>query len=117
MWRLAAGVRCALHEQQRPVIFSSSGVFGDRLHHSIGDGVKAGALVGIGAIVLEGAVVGEGAIVGSGALVPAGMKVPAGMLVLGQPAKAVRELRPEEGELVLDQLREISAKAKIYMAE
>ncbi len=76
--------------------------------------VKKGALVGIGAIVLDGAVVGAGSMVGAGALVPPGMEVPAGVLVLGQPAKVIRELTPEERETVNRQLADLRAKAVIY---
>jgi carbonic anhydrase/acetyltransferase-like protein (isoleucine patch superfamily) len=76
--------------------------------------VKTGALVGIGAIVLEGAVVGEGSLVGAGALVPPGMEVPSGVLVLGQPAKVIRRLKPAERETVDRQLAGLKAKAEIY---
>lgn len=67
-------------------------------HHATihGARIEAGALVGIGSIVLDNAVVGEEAWVGAGALVPAGMRVRPRVLVLGQPARVVRELTPEE---------------------
>ena len=76
--------------------------------------IKSGALVGIGAIVLDGAVVGEGARVGAGAVVPPRMEVPAGVLVLGAPAKVIRELKPAERAMVAGQLAELRAKAAIY---
>ena len=60
--------------------------------------VKDGALIGIGAIVLNGAVVGQEALVGAGALVPEGMSIPPRHLVLGVPARIVRELAVEEIE-------------------
>ena len=75
--------------------------------------VKSGALVGIGAIVLDGAIVGEGALVGAGALIPPGMEVPPHMLMLGQPAKPIRELKPAERENVKTQLADLAAKAKL----
>jgi carbonic anhydrase/acetyltransferase-like protein (isoleucine patch superfamily) len=59
-----------------------------RLHHH--------ARIGIGAVVLTGAVVEEGAQVGAGAVVPPGKVVPAGWLVMGVPAKPVRQMSPEE---------------------
>ncbi len=77
--------------------------------------VKSGALVGIGAIVLDGAVVGEGALVGAGALVPPGMQVPDGMLMLGAPAKPIRELKPAERANVAAQLKELEEKSRIYL--
>ena len=79
--------------------------------------MNSGALVGIGAIVLDKAVVGEGAIVGAGAVVPPGMQVPPGVLVLGQPAKTVRELKPAELEMVREQLAELHNKAQIYLRQ
>jgi carbonic anhydrase/acetyltransferase-like protein (isoleucine patch superfamily) len=76
--------------------------------------VKTGALVGIGAIVLDGAIVGEGSLVGAGAVVPPGMEVPSGVLVLGQPARVIRELKTAERKTVEEQLADLRAKAAIY---
>ena len=53
-------------------------------------------LIGMQATVLDGAVIGEQSIVGAGALVTKGTIVPPGSLVLGAPAKVVRELSAEE---------------------
>jgi carbonic anhydrase/acetyltransferase-like protein (isoleucine patch superfamily) len=78
--------------------------------------VERGALVGIGAIVLDGAVVGAGALVGAGAVVPPGMAIPPATLVLGQPAKVIRELRDEERQRTRAQLAEVAAKAAQYLA-
>ncbi len=76
--------------------------------------VKTGAVVGIGAIVLDGAVIGEGALIGAGAVVPPGMHVPGGMLMLGQPARPVRNLTETDQLQVDAQLRGLAAKAKGY---
>ena len=59
---------------------------------TIGDG----ALIGIGAVILNGAQIGARSIVGAGALVPMGKVFPEGVLIVGAPAKVVRELTPEE---------------------
>jgi len=77
--------------------------------------VHSGALVGIGATVLDGAVVGEGAIVGSGALVPPGMEVPPGKLVLGQPARPVRDVKEAERDSIAAQLNDLQEKAQLYL--
>lgn len=58
--------------------------------------VKSGALIGMGAIVLNGAVIGENAIVGAGSLVAEGKTVAPGTLVVGTPARFVRNLTEEE---------------------
>ncbi|MDF2924405.1 MAG: acetyltransferase [Paenibacillaceae bacterium] len=51
-----------------------------------------GTLIGMGAIVLNGAEIGEYALVGAGSLVTENKKIPPFTLVLGSPAKVVREL-------------------------
>jgi carbonic anhydrase/acetyltransferase-like protein (isoleucine patch superfamily) len=58
--------------------------------------VGDGSLIGIGAIVLNGAVIGRDCIVGAGALVTEGKVFPDGSLIVGSPAKVVRELSPEQ---------------------
>jgi gamma-carbonic anhydrase len=63
----------------------------------------------IGAVVLNGAVVEEGAQVGAGALAPPGKVAPAGWLVMGVPARPIRQMNPEE-------LEEIRANAREYRA-
>jgi carbonic anhydrase/acetyltransferase-like protein (isoleucine patch superfamily) len=54
------------------------------------------SLIGIGAIVLDGAEVGSEVLVGAGSLLVPGMKVPPRTLVLGSPARVVRDLKPDE---------------------
>jgi phenylacetic acid degradation protein len=58
--------------------------------------IRRGALIGIGAIVMDGAVVEEEAFVGAASFVRAGFVVPRRTLVMGVPARIVRELKPEE---------------------
>ena len=59
---------------------------------SIGDG----SLVGIQAVVLNGARIGRNCLVGAGALVTEGKEFPDNSLIMGSPAKVVRELTPEQ---------------------
>ncbi len=63
-------------------------------HHAILHGctVGAGALIGMGATVLNGAVIGEGSLVGANALVTEGKVFPPHSLIVGAPAKVMREL-------------------------
>jgi carbonic anhydrase/acetyltransferase-like protein (isoleucine patch superfamily) len=49
------------------------------------------SLIGMGAIVLNGAKIGANCLVGAGALITEGKAFPDGSLILGAPAKAVRE--------------------------
>ena len=72
---------------------------------TIGNDVR----IGIGAVVLTGAVVEDGAQVGAGALVPPGKVVKAGWLVMGVPAKPVRQMSADE-------LEDIRRNAREYVA-
>lgn len=58
--------------------------------------VGDGALIGIRAVVLNGARIGANCLVGAGAVVTEGKVFPDGMLILGAPARAVREVTPEQ---------------------
>jgi carbonic anhydrase/acetyltransferase-like protein (isoleucine patch superfamily) len=59
---------------------------------SIGDN----SLIGIQSVVLNRAVIGRNSIVGAGSLVAEGKQFPDGVLLLGSPAKVVRELTAPE---------------------
>lgn len=59
-------------------------------------------LIGMGAILLDGVEVGSGSVVAAGALLTPGKKFPPGSLILGSPAKAVRELTPGERSEMID---------------
>jgi len=58
------------------------------------------AFIGMRATVMDGAVIGEFALVGAGALVTQGRKIPPRTLVMGAPAKPVRELTDAEVEQI-----------------
>ena len=59
---------------------------------TIGDG----SLIGIQAVILNGARIGKNCLVGAGALVTEGKEFPEGSMILGSPAKAVRQLSAEQ---------------------
>ncbi len=48
-------------------------------------------IVGMNSVILDGAEIGSGSIIGAGAVVKSDMKVPEGSLVVGIPAKVVKE--------------------------
>lgn len=50
------------------------------------------SLIGINSVILNGAKIGNNCLVGANALVPEGMVIPDNSMVLGTPAKVVREL-------------------------
>lgn len=63
-------------------------------HHAILHGCTIGdrVLIGMGATVLNNAVIPDDCLVGAGALVTEGKTFPPRSLIVGSPAKAVREL-------------------------
>lgn len=58
--------------------------------------IRQGSLIGMGTIILNGSEIGEYSIVGAGSLIPERKKYPPNSLILGSPAKVVRELSSEE---------------------
>ncbi len=70
--------------------------------------IEDGCLIGMSATILDGAVIGKESIVGAGALVTKGKKFPPRSLILGSPAKVVRELSDDE-------VAELYASAKRYV--
>jgi gamma-carbonic anhydrase len=62
--------------------------------------VEDGVLIGMAAVVLDAVVVGAGSLVGAGALVTPGTVIPPRSLVLGSPAKRVRDVNEAERERV-----------------
>ena len=61
---------------------------------TIGDG----SLIGIQAVIMNGAVIGKDCLVGAGALIPEGKTYGERKLILGSPAKVIRELSDEDIE-------------------
>ena len=92
----------------QPVTIGAGVTVGHRvIVHSarVGDGT----LVGMGAILLNRARIGARSLVGAGALVTEDKSFEDGKMILGAPAKAVRDLSPE-------QLSGIERSAAIYLA-
>ena len=56
------------------------------------------SLIGIAAVVLNGARIGRNCVVGAGSVVTEGKEFPDGSLIMGTPAKVVRQLTPEQIE-------------------
>ncbi len=67
-------------------------------HGAVIHGARIGrnALVGMNAVVMDNAVIGDSAIVAAMSFVKTGMQVPPKSLVMGAPAKVVRELTDKE---------------------
>ncbi|HEU6453134.1 MAG TPA: gamma carbonic anhydrase family protein [Gemmatimonadaceae bacterium] len=85
-------------------------IVGDRVaigHRAIVHGatVEDDCLIGMGAIVLNGARVGRGSLIGAGAVCKEGMEIPPDSVVLGVPARVVRETTPEMRERIAKTVR------------
>lgn len=57
-------------------------------------------LVGMNAVILNGAEIGDNCLIGANSLVSQGAKIPSGSLVIGSPAKVVKELKPSMIEAI-----------------
>ena len=90
-----------------PTIIGNDVTIGHRvmLH---GCTIEDACLIGMSATILDDAIIGKESIVGAGALVTKGKRFPPRSLIIGSPAKAVRELTDEEVE-------ELYASAKRYV--
>lgn len=93
----ASVIHCDAHQ---PTLVGRGVTIGHRvlLHGcTIGDH----CLVGNGAIVLDGAELGEWCLVGAGALVVPGKSHAAGSVLMGSPAKVVREVGERERAMII----------------
>jgi carbonic anhydrase/acetyltransferase-like protein (isoleucine patch superfamily) len=74
-------------------------------------------LIGMGARILNGAVIGPECIVGAGTLVTEGKHFERGSLIVGAPARVVRQLTDEERRLLRASAAHYAEKAQRYAAE
>ncbi len=71
--------------------------------------IEDACLIGMSATILDGAVIGKESIVGAGSLVTKNKTFPPRSLIMGSPAKVVRELTDEE-------VKELYASAARYVS-
>lgn len=76
--------------------------------------VKEGSLIGIQAIVLNRAVIGRGCLIGAGALVTEGKVIPDYSLVVGSPARVIRELTEDERARIIESARVYVGKGRQF---
>lgn len=90
-----------------PTIIGNDVTVGHRvmLHGCV---IEDACLIGMSATILDGAVIGKESIVGAGSLVTKNKKFPPRSLIMGSPAKVVRELTDDE-------VKELYASATRYV--
>ncbi len=79
--------------------------------------IGSNSLIGMGAVVLNSVEVGENCLVGAGAVLTEGKYFPPNSLILGVPAKVVRELSREEVKAIKKNAEVYHGLAKEYMRE
>lgn len=78
---------------------------------TIGDG----SLIGMGATILNGAKIGRNCLVGANALVTGGKEYPDNSLIVGSPAKVLRELGEESAAAHLESARHYVENGQRYL--
>lgn len=87
---------CTVHaDEDAPVSIGNSVTIG---HNAVIHGCTIGdnSLIGMGAIVMNHTVIGKNCLIAAGSLVLENQLIPDGSLVMGSPAKVVRELSGDE---------------------
>ena len=72
-------------------------------------------LIGMGSTILDGAVIGRGSFVAAGSVVTPGKIMPPGMMIMGSPAKPVRELTEQEKNFLQTSARDYVKTAQSYL--
>lgn len=72
-------------------------------HNAIVHGctIEDEVLIGMGAIIMDGAYIEKNAIIAAGAVVTQNTRVKAGTIYAGNPAKYLKDVSPEQGEVFL----------------
>ena len=88
-------------------------------HNAIIHGCTIGnnSLVGMGATILNNAKIGNNCLVGAGSLVTENKEFPDGSLIVGSPAKAVRELSEEMKDNMTNSSKHYVANFKKFVKE
>ena len=74
--------------------------------------IERGSLIGIGAVILDGVRVGTGSIIGAGSVVT--KDVPPFSLMVGVPAKRLREVSPEQAEELIEHAKRYEKLALVH---
>lgn len=87
---------CVMHGfPQQDTVVEQDGHIG---HSAILHGCRVcrNAMIGMNAVIMDGAIIGENTIVGAGSFVKAAAEIAANKLVIGSPARVIRDLTEQE---------------------
>ena len=79
--------------------------------------IGEGSLIGIKSVILNNAKIGRNSLVGAGTLIPERKVFPDGVLIMGTPGKVVRELGPQEIQMLQINAQVYRDNAKRYLAQ
>ena len=85
---------CVIHADQEVIISQNIIIGHGAIIHDVL--LKRGVVVGMGAILLSGVIAGEDAVIGAGSVVKEHFKIPPRKIVVGNPARIVKEIDEEE---------------------
>ena len=86
---------CVIHADRKVIIGQNIIIGHGAIIHDVV--LKAGVVVGMGAILMSGVVAGEDVIIGAGSVVKENFTIPPRKIVVGNPARIVKEI-DEEGK-------------------
>lgn len=78
--------------------------------------IGSGSLIGMGTIILSKAEIGENCLVAAGSLIPERKKYPPNTLILGSPAKVIRELTAVEIQSIHETTERYIQRVREYLS-
>jgi phenylacetic acid degradation protein len=94
---------CVIHADRKVIIGQNIIIGHGTIIHDVL--LKRGVVVGMGAILMSGVVAGEDVIIGAGSVVKEHYKIPPRKIVVGNPARMVRELDEDGKKKVVNGLK------------
>ena len=99
---------CVLHTEPWNTLIIGKGVTVGHLAMVHGCTVGDNSLIGINSVILDDVVIGTNCLIGANSIIKSRMNIPDGTVVMGSPAKIVREITEDE-------IKMIEASANFYV--